>query len=183
MSENNKRQKSKLQERSGNILRTDEKSKDISIRDEFTDAILSQQVEFHKTIFPSKSTKEIIAYQSKLLKQRADANLEGHRMLYEFQRQSIKTALDAVLMQGKQKVISQTNASFLDQMEVMSTNLMSIVNRSNISLEVEFLKLSKMKIKEMRESKKELLLALNGKFHREMIELIERYQRIKDELV
>lgn len=183
MESHNFRSESEIQRKAGDLLRTDEISNGIKKRDQFTDALLNQQIEFHQTIFPNKTTKEILNYQTKLLKQRAEANLEGHRMLFEFQRQSVKTALDAVLIRGKQKVIKETNISFLDELESMSTQLMSIVNRNDKSLEAEFENLDKMKIPEMRDEKKKLLLALNGKFHIEMLELISRYQKIKDELV
>jgi hypothetical protein len=183
MSTQEKRKFSEIQKKNDDVLRTDEISNNTTKRDAFTDSILNQQVELHKRVFPNKSTKEIIEYQSNLLKQRANANLEGHRMLYEFQRQSVKTALDAVLMQGKQKVISETNSSFLNQMEEMASNLLSIVNRNEKSLEAEFLNLDNMKIPEMRETKRELLLELNGRFHVEMVELLDRYKKIKDELV
>ena len=165
------------------ILRTDEIGRETVKRDGMTDAVLGQQIDFHKRIFPNKSTKEIIEYQTKLLKQRGEANLENHRMLYEFQRQSVKTALDAVLIQGKGKVISETNQSFLKEMDIMSERLLETVENNEAILEKKFLALDNMKVPEMKKTKQELLLKLNGIFHEEMFQLIQQYRQIKNDLV
>ena len=165
------------------VDRTYELKDEMVVRDSDADKKLNRQITFVQKIFPNKEDKETVEYQVNMLKQRSKANQENHRMFFEFQRQVLKTALDKVLVEGKQKVISERNAHFAKRRIELEELLLKLQDRQTQKFDEEYEKLSQIKSDKVRKTREKLLDNLLEKFIEEIEELIENYRSIIKELV
>lgn len=183
MAEQEKHEIQKAQNENSQIAKTQQITKEIAEQDEITGKLLNQQVSFIKSVFPTKADKKILEFQNKLVEQKANAKLESHRMFYEFQRQTIKETLDAVLIEGKGFVRSRTSSVFALQLSELEDNLRKLSDTHDVKMDEAFEKLDSIKAKPVRDKKEQFLLSLNDSFIEDLKKLLNRYRQILDELV
>jgi len=183
MSERESKELQKFEEKNESVLRPNDITGKSAQSSEFTDRVLNEQVKFHQRLFPNKSEKTIIEYQNTLLERRAEANIETHRMLYEFQKESVKTALNAVLLEGKAAVEGKGKIVFALRIKELQDRMRALLDEHNTSMDDAFRKLTDIKTVSVRKQNEEFLLRLSAKFYINIEDLIDSYREIINNLV
>ena len=100
----------------------------LQTEESFSNKILETHRGILSRLMPSAADKEIEEFKADLIKTQATSRLELFRQYKEFQRQSLRDALDALLVKGKIGLRGETAEFFATQYRELETSVTQIVN-------------------------------------------------------
>jgi len=94
----------------------------------------------------------------------------------KFQNESYKTALNAVLLEGKASVEGRAKNVVALRIEELQARMLALLDEYNLSMDDDFRKLTDIKTVSVRAQKEEFLVQLSAKFYKNLEELIDGYR-------
>ena len=150
-------------------------------QDELTDNLLKQFIPVMRTYFPSKTERAILEHRKKLIAQGSKSKLELIKMYQEFQRQSIKEAMDTMLMEGKSTLRQKNSSMFSKRFNELKKDISALVEEHEKDMREAFTALEKETIAYLRKSKENYLMHVNEVFMNSMKRLLSEYDKIAKE--
>ena len=144
----------------------------LKAEDSFSNTMLEAHRGILSKLMPSEADRKIEKFKSDLIETQAESRLELFRQHKEFQRQSLRDTLDALLAKGKIGLRGETAEFFATQYRELETSVTQIVN--------DFLDDCEKRLEDAESSKNELI----KKRRIQMIEnRIEEFTRAVDILM
>ena len=121
----------------------------LQTEESFSNKILETHRGILARLMPSEADKAIEKFKSDLIETQATSRLELFRQYKEFQRQSLRDTLDALLAKGKIGLRGETAEFFATQYRELETSVTQIVN--------DFLDDCEKRLEDAESSKNELI--------------------------
>ena len=127
---------------------------------------------------PSDTDREIENFKSNLLKIQAKSRIDIFQQYKEFQRQSLKDALDSLLINGKTKLRRETAEFFIVQQRELADEVMRIAEEFFIDFEHQLEMAEQTKSELIRAKKIQMLETFIDQFTQAVALLTERFSDI-----
>ena len=121
----------------------------LQMEDSFSNKLLETHRGILSRLIPSAADEEIEKFKSTLVEIQAESRLDLFRQYKEFQRQSLKDALDALLVKGKIGLRGETTEFFTTQYRELESAVTQIVS--------DFLNDYEQKLEAAEETKNEFI--------------------------
>ena len=148
-----------------------------------TEESLSNKIlETHRGILnrlmPSEADKVIEKFKSDLLETQATSRLELFRQYKEFQRQSLRDALDALLVKGKIGLRGETTEFFATQYRELESTVMQILSEFLNDCEKRLEEAEATKHEVIRKTKEQMIMNRMQEFAEAVNLLLARFSDI-----
>ena len=121
----------------------------LQAEDSFSNTMLEAHRGILSKLMPSEADRKIEKFKSDLIEKQAESRLERFRQHKEFQRQALRDALDALLINGKIGLRGETAEYFTTQYRELESTLTQIVT--------DFLNDCEKRLEEAEATKHELI--------------------------
>lgn len=126
-------------------------------RQEFADHMLRKQNDFIANIFPNQVDKAITQYQSELVKQRGDQNLEINRVVGQFQLNAMIEVANNLMIKGASWLDADAKENFMQTHMSLRKKLVKIREEYTQVIDASFDRLKTIKNDRLRQRTEELL--------------------------
>ena len=146
--------------------------------DSFSNAMLESHRGILSKLIPSEADRKIAEFKSTLVERQAESRLELFRQHKEFQRQSLRDALDALLVKGKIEVRGKTAEFYTTQYRELESAVTQILNEFLDDCEKRFKEAEATKHKLIRQTKEQMITNRIQEFTEAVDLLLTRFSDI-----
>ena len=149
--------------------------------DSFSNAMLESHRGILSKLIPSEADRKIEKFKSTLIERQAESRLELFRQHKEFQRQSLRDALDALLVKGKIELRGKTAEFYTTQYRELESAVMEILNEFLNDCEKRFEEAEATKHEMIRKTKEQMITNRIQEFTEAVNLLLARFSDIVKE--
>ena len=146
--------------------------------DSFSNAMLESHRGILSKLIPSEADRKIEKFKSTLIERQAESRLELFRQHKEFQRQSLRDALDALLVEGKIGLRGKTAEFYTTQYRELESSVMQILNEFLNDCEERFEEAEATKHEMIRKTKEQMITKRIQEFTEAVNLLLARFSDI-----
>ena len=150
----------------------------LTAEENFSNRLLEAHRGILQRIMPSAADREVESFKSNLLRIQATSRIEIFQQYKEFQRQSLKDALDSMLINGKTKLRRETAQFFIVQQRELANEVMQIAEDFFIEFEQQLAMADQTKNELIRDKKVQMLQTFIDQFTQSVGLLTERFSDI-----
>ena len=149
--------------------------------DSFSNAMLEAHRGILSKLMPSEADRKIEKFKATLIESQAESRLELFRQHKEFQRQSLRDALDALLAEGKMGLRGKTTAVFTTQYRELEKSVTQILQEFFDDCEQRFEEAEATKHELIRKTKEQMIAKRIEEFTETVNLLMARFSDIVKE--
>ena len=150
----------------------------LKVEDSFSNAMIEAHRGILSKLMPSEADRKIEKFKSDLIETQAESRLELFRQHKEFQRQSLRDALDALLVNGKIGLRGETTKYFTTQYQELEGSVMQIYNEFLNDCEKRFEEAEATKHETIRKTKEQMITKRIEEFTEAVNLLLARFSDI-----
>ena len=153
----------------------------LTAEEDFSNRLLEAHRGILQRLWPSEADKEIEKLRSSLVEIQATSRVELFRQYKEFQCQSLRDVLDALLVKGKGELRGDTTREFAVHQAELATEIADLQEDFFEDFEQRLEKAEQTKSKRIREAKERMLNDRIDEFERVVGILMRRFSDIIEE--
>ena len=150
----------------------------LKAEDSFSNTMLESHRGILSKLMPSEADRKIEKFKATLIETQAESRLELFRQHKEFQRQSLRDALDALLVNGKIGLRGETTEYFTTQYRELERSVMQIFNEFLSDCEKRFEEAEATKHEMIRKTKEQMITKRIEEFTEAVNLLLARFSDI-----
>ena len=144
----------------------------------FSNNILETHRGILSRLMPSEADSQVEKFKASLIEIQATSRLDLFRQYKEFQRQSLKDALDVLLVRGKEELRGETTKSFAFHHSELAKEVTELVDEFLEEFEQKLEKAEETKNEKIRETRIQMLNNRIAEFTQTVDLLMERFSDI-----
>ena len=150
----------------------------LNAEDSFSNTMLEAHRGILSKLMPSEADRKIEKFKASLIEMQAESRLELFRQHKEFQRQSLRDALDALLVEGKIGLRGKTAEFYTTQYRELERSVMQILNEFLNDCEKRFEEAEATKHEVIRKTKEQMITNRIQEFTEAVNLLLTRFSDI-----